>query len=74
MLSEALSEHDSLQAASEHIGEHLGVSPDVLRVWYKQTQIDTGAKPARPLTQAKRTGGSAARSRSVAALMRPKLQ
>lgn len=22
-----------------------GVSPDTLRVWYRQTQIDTGAKP-----------------------------
>lgn len=32
-------------AASNHLGELLGVSPDTLRVWYKQTQIDSGAHP-----------------------------
>lgn len=45
MLTEALPEHASLHAASKHIGGLLGVSPDTLRVWHRQTQIDTGVKP-----------------------------
>lgn len=45
MLTEALPEHASLHASSKHVGGLLGISPDTLRLWYRQTQIDTGAKP-----------------------------
>ncbi len=45
VLAEALPEHASLHAASKHIGGLLGVSPDTLRVWYRQTQVDAGVKP-----------------------------
>lgn len=45
MLTEALSEHASLHTASKHIGGLLGVSPDTLRVWQLQTQIDASALP-----------------------------
>lgn len=37
MLTEALPEHASLHAASQHISGLLGVSPDTLRVWFRQT-------------------------------------
>lgn len=42
MLAEARPEYASLHAASQHIGGLLGVSPDTLRIWYRQTQIDAG--------------------------------
>ena len=45
MLAEALPERGSVHAASKHIGGLLGVSPDTLRVWYRQTHIDAGDKP-----------------------------
>ena len=45
MLAEALPEHGSVHAASKHIGGLLGVSPDTLRVWYRQTQVDAGERP-----------------------------
>ena len=45
MLAEALPEHASMHAASNHLGKLLGVSPDTLRVWHKQPQIDSGAHP-----------------------------
>ena len=45
MLAEALPEHPSMHAASNHLGDLLGVSPDTLRVWHKQTQIDAGERP-----------------------------
>jgi len=34
-----------LHAASTHIGSLLRVSPDTLRAWYRQTQVDAGDKP-----------------------------
>lgn len=45
MLTEARLEHASLHAASQHVGGLLGVSPDTLRVWHRQTEIDTGLRP-----------------------------
>ena len=45
MLAEARPEHASLHATSQHIGGLLGVSPDTLRIWYRQTQVDTGERP-----------------------------
>lgn len=45
VLAEALPEHASLHAASKHIGGLLGVSPDSIRTWYRQTQVDTGVRP-----------------------------
>ncbi|QIM17044.1 IS3 family transposase [Leucobacter insecticola] len=44
MLTEALPEHASLNAASNHVGGLLGVSPDTLRIWHRQFLIDTGHK------------------------------
>ena len=45
MLAEALPEHTSLHAASKHIGGLLGVSPDTVWVWHRQTQADLGERP-----------------------------
>ena len=45
MLVEALPEHASVHAASKHVGGLLGVSPDTLRIWHRQAQIDAGTKP-----------------------------
>ncbi|HUH53131.1 MAG TPA: transposase [Microbacteriaceae bacterium] len=45
MLAEARPEHASLHAASQHIGGLLGVSPDTLRIWFRQTQVDAGERP-----------------------------
>ena len=45
MLAEAMPEHGSVHAFSQHVGGLLGVSPDTLRIWYRQTQIDTGERP-----------------------------
>lgn len=45
MLTEALPEQGSLHAASKHVGGLLGVSPDTLRIWHHQTQIDAGSRP-----------------------------
>lgn len=45
MLTEALPEQASLHAASKHVGGLLGVSPDTLRIWHRQTLIDTGSRP-----------------------------
>ena len=44
MLAEALPEHASVHAASKHVGGLLGISPDTLRIWHRQSQIDTGSK------------------------------
>lgn len=44
MLAEALPDHTSLHAASQHVGRLLGVSPDTLRTWHRQTQIDAGER------------------------------
>lgn len=45
MLAEARPEHSSVHATCQHIGGLLGVSPDTLRVWYRQTQVDAGELP-----------------------------
>ena len=45
MLAEALPQHASVHAASKHVGGLLGISPDTLRIWHRQSQIDTGSKP-----------------------------
>lgn len=45
MLTEALPEHASVHAASKHVGGLLGISPDTLRIWHRQAQIDIGTKP-----------------------------
>ena len=45
MLAEALPERGSVHAASTHVGGLLGISPDTLRVWYRQTQVDAGERP-----------------------------
>lgn len=45
MLVEARPDHASVHAACQHVGGLLGISPDTLRVWYRQTEIDSGMKP-----------------------------
>lgn len=46
MLAEAMPEHTSLHAASKHIGGLLGISPDTMRAWQRQTHVDAGERPA----------------------------
>lgn len=45
MLAEALPEQGSVHAAGRHVGGLLGISPDTLRVWYRQAQVDAGDRP-----------------------------
>ena len=45
MLAEARPEHASLHETSNHVGRLLGISPDTLRIWFKQTEIDAGVQP-----------------------------
>lgn len=44
----------SLNAAVQRIGPRLGVNPDTLRTWAKQTEIDTGRRPGVTTSDAKR--------------------
>lgn len=45
MLAETILEHASFHLASRPIGGLLGVSPDRIRVWHRQTQVDHGVRP-----------------------------
>lgn len=45
MLTEALPERSSVPAASKHVDGLLSISSGMLRIWYRQTQIDAGDKP-----------------------------
>lgn len=44
----------SLNAAVQRIGPRLGVNPDTLRTWSKQTEIDTGRRPGTTTSEAAR--------------------
>lgn len=44
----------SLNAAVQRIGPRVGVNPDTLRTWAKQSEIDTGRRPGVTTSEAKR--------------------
>ena len=47
-------EAGSISGACRRIGEQLGINPDTLRGWVKQTQIDEGKRPGVSAADAKR--------------------
>ena len=44
----------SLNAAAKRIGPRVGISPDTLRGWCKQADIDAGRRPGVPVADAAR--------------------
>lgn len=56
IVAEAMTEDPSLSlnAAVKRIGPRVGVMPDTLRGWVKQTRIDTGQTPGTTTTDAKK--------------------
>lgn len=44
----------SLNAAAKRIGPRVGISPDTLRGWVKQADIDSGRRPGIPAPDAAR--------------------
>lgn len=56
MVAEAMTEDPSLSlnAAVKRIGPRVGVMPDTLRGWVKQTRIDTGQTPGTTTGDAKK--------------------
>ncbi len=45
MVTEALPDHPNPTGAVRHVAALLGIGDEALRTWYRQAQIDTGAKP-----------------------------
>ncbi len=56
LVAEARAEDEklSLHAAVQRIGPRVGVNPDPLRTWAKQSEIDTGQRPGVTTSDAKR--------------------
>jgi len=56
LVAEARAEDEklSLNAAVQRIGPRVGVNPDTLRTWAKQSEIDTGRRPGVTTADAKR--------------------
>jgi transposase len=44
MFAEARSSHPTLMSAARHVAGLLGMSPETLRLWQRQAEVDAGAK------------------------------
>lgn len=44
MLAETRPSHPTLMSAARHVAGLLGMSPETLRLWQRQTEVDAGAK------------------------------
>ncbi len=45
MLAETRPSHPTMMSAARHVAGLLGMSPETLRLWQRQAEVDTGVKP-----------------------------
>jgi transposase len=45
MLEESLADHETEYAAIRHVASRLGIGPESLRRWRRQSDIDSGSRP-----------------------------
>jgi transposase len=69
MLAEAMPEHPTLVSAARHVAGMLGMSPETLRVWQRQAEVD-GRKRSGVTSDATRTGIVSGSSSSVGSCAR----